>query len=245
MKKTIYIFLLILCISAGSYFYHWKFIADRDILVDIEWWKDIIKSLNNDEISQWINNDNLLTTLSDKKYAIEFLDFCYKLDEVEEINSQEFIDLVQINELSQYMKNNNIQDPKDCIATEYLELNGLKQECIFQEDNWLHNPYIAAYLNWDIDETRFWNSLEVLQNFYLEMYPSNSYSLWALKDKLNGTFTSKTYCDTVVTDNYDDFIRAEDREHIYSGDNDNVLVTEGKPENFSGSTQEEQNLNQE
>ena len=111
MKKSIYIFLLILCISAGWYFYHWKFIAERDILESIDSWSDIINALNNDEIQQGIETDTLLTNLSDKKYAIEFLEFCYQLNDIESIQSPSFIEMIQIQPLATYMSENNISDP--------------------------------------------------------------------------------------------------------------------------------------
>lgn len=241
MKKSIYIFLLILCISAGSYFYHWKFIAERDILETIDSWSDIIKALDNQEIKQGVESDTLLTTLSDKKYAIEFLDFCYQLNDIESLRSPSFIEMIQIQPLATYMSENNISDPAECMATQYLELDGLKQECTFNEDNGLHNPYLAAYINGTIQDERFLNSLDVFKNFYLDVYPSNAYSIWAVKDKLEWSFNSKQYCNDIVENNYQDFIRDENEEiHIYSWDNDNVLITEDKNTTSTGTTQQNQ-----
>lgn len=217
MKKFIKIILILLILFIWSAVFYWYHEEPADILVSIDNGTDIINAKNNKEIEEWIDNLNLSTDYDDKRRAIEFIDFCYALNDIANIQSEEFIAFANLVEITTYLKNNNINEPKDCINWEYLDINGLKDECIFNGDNWLQNPYISLYASNKITSDRFNKSMEAIAWYYKQMYPVNSFSLLALADKNKWFFTDKSYCDTVVIDNYDDFIRTQDwHQHIYT-----------------------------
>jgi hypothetical protein len=99
----------------------------------------------------------------------------------------------------------------------YLNLNSVRKECIFNEDDGIHNPYIALYILGKIWDDRFNTSMKVISDFYKPIYPANSYSLLAIHDKNTWIFKDKSYCDEVVTNNYDDFRRGKEwNNHSYS-----------------------------
>lgn len=221
------IFLLILLIwSAAFYWYHEE---PADVLLSIDNWEDIINARNNTEIDEWIKNLNLSTDYDDKRRTIEFLDFCYALNDVQSIQSEEFIKLANLVEITDYLKSNNISEPKDCLNWTYLTIDGLKNECKFNWDDGLHNPYISLYASDKMSSDRFNKSMEIIAGFYKQVYPVNSFTLLTLRDKNNGTFTDKSYCDNVVKDNYDTFRRRQDdNQHIYTKTEEDIIAEQAE-----------------
>lgn len=227
MKKTLkflWFFLILFLVFAAFYWYHEE---PKDVLVSIENGEDIVKAKQNSEIKQGIDNLNLSTDYDDKRRAIEFLDFCYALSDIESFQSDEFIELANAKELNAYLLENEIFEPKQCINWQSLTKDGLKKECTFNGDNGLQTPYISLYSLGKMSSERFNKSMEVIAWFYKPYYPSNSYILLALHDKNTGVFTDKSYCEQVVTDNYDDFRRRkEGNDHVYTKTEEDLIAEE-------------------
>lgn len=213
MKKiTIFnISLLIILVSILAYY---KFFSvQEDILYEINTWEDLIKLSKSTDTAEKLQNNTQTTNYKDKWYALEFLNFCYELADIKKIQSKEFVTLANIQQIQEYMKNNNITEPKECLNWVNLKLDSVRKECIFNNDDGIHIPYIASYINWDITSERFNKSMLVLSEFYLGFYPSNSISLLAVHDKNTWKFTDKSYCDQIIIDQYDVLIRWEDSIH--------------------------------
>ena len=212
--KRITIFNISLLIILVSILGYYKFFAvQEDILYEINTWEDLIELSKTTDISQKLNNNTQTTNYKDKWYALEFLNFCYELANVEKIQSKEFVELAELQEIQTYMNNNNITEPRDCLGGGNLKLDSVKKECIFNNDDGIHIPYLVSYINWDIDSERFNKAMLVLSEFYLGFYPANSISLLAVHDKNTWKFTDKSYCDQMVIDKYDVFIRWQDSIH--------------------------------
>ncbi len=223
MKKFVKIILIILILLIWVSAFYWYHEEPVDVLLSIENWEDIINARNNKEIDEWIKNLNLSTNYDDKRRTIEFVDFCYGLNDIKNIQSKEFITFANLVEITNYLETNSINEPKDCIDWTQLTIDGLKAKCTFNWDNGLQNPYISLYALDKISSDRFNKSMEVIAGFYKQIYPVNSFTLLALRDKNTGVFTDKSYCDNVVKENYDSFRRRQDEnQHTYTKSEEDI-----------------------
>ena len=238
MKKFIKIILIILILLIWASAFYWYHEEPADVLLSIENWEDIINARNDTEIDEWIKNLNLSTDYDDKRRTIEFLDFCYALNDVQSIQSEEFIKFANLVEITDYFKSNNISEPKECLSMDYLHIDSLKEECTFNWDNGLHNPYISLYALDKISSDRFNKSMEVIAAYYKQVYPVNSFTLLTLRDKNNGTFTDKSYCENVVKDNYNSFRRRQDdNQHIYTKTKEDLIAEQEEAKNNINDTE--------
>lgn len=238
MKKHIKFIVIILIITVLIGIHQWHFKAPKDLLRDINSWEEIINAKNNQEIKEGIDNLNISTAYNDKRRSIEFLDICYAINDLESIKSSDMVTLAWLEELTQYLVDNNINEPKDCLKGKYLEMDSVKSECIFNEDDGIQNPYIALYILDKISDDRFNTSMKVLANFYESIYPVNSFTLLALHDKNTGIFKNKSYCDQIVKQNYESFRRnKEDNIHTYTDELEEDLNQENEVSDLDSTEQ--------
>lgn len=202
MIKIIQILCLIILgiISYFAYMFHFN---RNDELAYIYTANDIVEYYK-------IHGNNIENTqYNDRKYALEFLDICYKLENID-LLSQEFLTLSGIWKLKNYMHINDIWEPKDCIQWELISQSELSPSCIFDNEDSLHAPYLAAYLNGTITIARFSNSMWALYEYNKIKYPANAYILKALWDKSIDVTVNKKYCEDIIKANITDFIKPLD-----------------------------------
>lgn len=165
-----------------------------------------------DQIIEYYNkygNINNETQYNDRKYALEFLEICYNLENID-LESQEFINLSWIWGLKDYMNIHDISEPRDCIKWENIWNSELLPSCIFNNEENLHAPYLAAYLNRTITVARFSNAMSALSEYYKNKYPTNAYLLETIWDKSKWIIINKQYCNDIIRSNISNFIRPID-----------------------------------
>lgn len=189
------------------------FYTQKDVFEDITSWEELVEVYQKDkEVVAAIENNNFSSNYTDKIYALDYLSMCWKINDVESVKSEEFLKIANLEKLNSYFYDNNVASVEECLYEYELKYNNVKDECIFNEDDGIHNPFLVAYAQDKITTIDFEESLTNIWNFYMDYYPSNSYILFAIRDKNNGTFTDISYCESMVENHYDDFIKTDEDE---------------------------------